>query len=448
MHAEHVLGPLGHRGDRVDVEIGGVGGEDRAGLGDRVEPLEHALFQVHVLEHRFDHQVRVGQRIEVEGRRKPGHPLLDLRHRQAAFFSGVLVVPPHDRDAAVERLFRGLDDSDRDAAGEEIHGDAAAHGAGADHADLGDLPGRRVSLYVGDLRRLPLGEKDVALSLGLRRLKQRHEHGALLRNALVEGKIDRVPDRLDCLLPGLEAAELARIGLADGLENLGMAARRLELVGPVPRLLQGRLLGDQPPRVGDRGLAQPALLGEFVDHAPFLGLARAKRRPGQNDVQRLLDADQPRQALRAAGAGDKAELDLGQAAFGRRNRDAIMRGQRHLEPAAERRPMQRGDHRLRGVLDSIEDLGKVGRGRGLAEFGNVGAGDEGPPVADDNDRLDRAVRLGLLDAPIEAVADGLRQSVHRRRVDRDQRDFALNRKVGDRIDGGHGVFPLELDGRR
>ena len=105
--------------------------------------------------------------------------------------------------------------------------------------------------------------------------------------------------------------------------------------------------------------------------------------------------------------------------------------------------MQRGDHRLRGVLDSIEDLGKIGRGGGLAEFGYVGAGDEGPPVADDDDRLDRAVRLGLIDAPIEAVADGLRQGVHRRGVDRDQSDLALNRKVGDRIDGRHLIFSLK-----
>ena len=52
----------------------------------------------------------------------------------------------------------------------------------------------------------------------------------------------------------------------------------------------------------------------------------------------------------------------------------------------------------------------MGRGGGLAEFGNVGAGDEGPPVADDDDRLDCAVRLGLIDAPLEAVADGLRKA--------------------------------------
>ena len=54
-------GRLVIRGDRVDVEVGGVGGEDRAGLGDRVEPLEDAFLEVHVLEHRFDHEVGVSQ---------------------------------------------------------------------------------------------------------------------------------------------------------------------------------------------------------------------------------------------------------------------------------------------------------------------------------------------------------------------------------------------------
>jgi len=56
-----------------------------------------------------------------------------------------------------------------------------------------------------------------------------------------------------------------------------------------------------------------------------------------------------------------------------------MRGQRHLEAAAERGPVQRRDNRLRGVLDRIENLRQIRLGRRLAEFGNVGAGDERAP---------------------------------------------------------------------
>ena len=52
------------RRDLVDVEIGGVGSEDRAGLGDLVEPAEHLLLHVHILVDRLDDEVAVGERLE------------------------------------------------------------------------------------------------------------------------------------------------------------------------------------------------------------------------------------------------------------------------------------------------------------------------------------------------------------------------------------------------
>ena len=63
------------------------------------------------LEHRLDHEVGFGERVEVERGREPAHALLDLGHRDAALPGGVLVVAAHDRDAAVERLLRRLDDA-------------------------------------------------------------------------------------------------------------------------------------------------------------------------------------------------------------------------------------------------------------------------------------------------------------------------------------------------
>ena len=400
------------------------------------------LLEVHVLEHRFDDEVGVGQGIEVERRAQLAHPLLHLVKCHAALLGGVLVVSAHDRDAPVERLLRGLDDRHGNARAQEIHGNAAAHGAGADDADLGDLSRWRVGGDVGDLRRLPLGEKDIALRLGLICDDEPAENLALLRHALIEWQIDRVLDELDRPRPGLEAAVFSRIGLASRLEDLRMAARRLDLVGSVAHLLQGRLLGNQALGVTKRKLAQLSFFGEFVDDAPFLGLARAERRSGQNSVQRFLRPNEPRQALRAAGARDDAELDLRQAAFRRGRGDTIMRRQRHFEPAPERRAVDRGDDRLRRVFHGVERFLQAGWGGRLAEFGNVGAGDERPPVADDDDRLDGAVPFRRFDAALEALSDGLRQGVHWRRIDRDQRNFAFDRKVDDRIHGGHGVFPL------
>ena len=415
--------------------------ENRAGFGDGVEPLEYALLEVHVLEHRLDHEVGLNERAEVERRRELAHPLFDVGHGQAAFLGGVLVVAAHDRYAAIERLFRRLHNRDRNPGGKKIHRNAAAHGAGADHPDASDRFCRHVRTDVGDLGGLPLGEEDMPLRLGLRCRQQRHEHLAFFEHALVERQIDGVPDRLDCLLPRLESPEFPGVGLADRLEDFRMAAGRLELVRAVAHLFQRRLFGDETARVGERRFVQLAFLGKLVDDAQFLGFARAERRSRENDVERLLDPDETRQALRAAGARDEAELDLGQAAFGGRHGDPVMRGQRHLESSAERGSVQRGDDRLRRVLDPIEHVRKVRRGGGLAEFGDVGAGDEGSPCADDHDRLDGAVRFGRLDPLLEAVAHGLRQRVDRRRVDRDRRDVSVDREFGDGIDGGHGFPP-------
>ena len=88
---------------------------------------------------------------------------------QAALAHGALVVLADRGDAALQRLGLGLEDRHRDAGVEEVHADAAAHGAGADDADLADLAHRRVLGHVGDLGRGALAEEDVAQRARLRR---------------------------------------------------------------------------------------------------------------------------------------------------------------------------------------------------------------------------------------------------------------------------------------
>ncbi|MNN79872.1 hypothetical protein D3C81_1965560 [compost metagenome] len=61
MQADHVLRTAGGGGDGIDVQAGCIGGEDRARLAHLVEGAEHLLLDLHLLEHRFDHQVGVGQ---------------------------------------------------------------------------------------------------------------------------------------------------------------------------------------------------------------------------------------------------------------------------------------------------------------------------------------------------------------------------------------------------
>ena len=117
----------------------------------------------------------------------------------------------------------------------------------------------------------------------------------------------------------------------------------------------------------------------------------ADRVAGDDHPQRLFRADQARQALGPAGAGQQAELDLGQADPRRRRGDPEMAGERHLEAAAQRRAVQRRDDRLRHRLDLGDDLAEARGLRRLAEFGDVGAGEKGAPGAGDDDRLDGRV---------------------------------------------------------
>ena len=59
VQADHVLRALGEAGDLVDVERGGVGGEDGARLHTSSSVLNTCLLHAHVLEHGLDHEVGV-----------------------------------------------------------------------------------------------------------------------------------------------------------------------------------------------------------------------------------------------------------------------------------------------------------------------------------------------------------------------------------------------------
>ncbi|MCY1176226.1 hypothetical protein D9M73_164900 [compost metagenome] len=138
MQADDVLGPAGHAGDLVDVQRRGVGGEDRARLAHPVEGAEHLLFDFQFLEDRLDHQVGVGQVGVIEGAGEQVHALANLLGAQLAALQAARVVLVDPFQPAIQGIALAFQDGHRDAGVEEVHGDAAAHGAGADHRDLPD----------------------------------------------------------------------------------------------------------------------------------------------------------------------------------------------------------------------------------------------------------------------------------------------------------------------
>ena len=128
---------------------------------------EHFLLDRHGLEHGFDHQVSVLDVLEADHAVDQAHALGRRIGRDAAARGGRLVVLLHHAHAALELLFAGLDQRDRDAGIGKRHRDAAAHGAGADDGDALDLARLGAFGHAGDLGGLALGEEGVTLRLGL-----------------------------------------------------------------------------------------------------------------------------------------------------------------------------------------------------------------------------------------------------------------------------------------
>jgi hypothetical protein len=115
-----------------------------------------------------------------------------------------------------------------------------------------------------------------------------------------------------------------------------------------------------------------------------------------------------------------------------------MAGERDLEAAAERGAVDRGDHRLGAILDHVDDLRQPGGcGLGGAELADVGAGEEGLALADDDHRLHRLVGIRLPDRRDQPLAHRVAERVHRRVVRGDDQHVAMlvslsNRRIEGR----------------
>ena len=424
VHADDALGSPRGRGDLVDVERGRVGGQHGARLRHLVEPGEHVLLDGHLLEHGLDDEIGVGEGIEVGGALDQAHALLDVVLGQPALGRRRLVILAHHAEAAIERLPGDLDHRHWNTDVGEVHRDAAAHRAGADHGRLADLRRRRLRGHVGNLGRLALGEEEVTLGLRLRRVERLDEELSLPRQSLVEGQAHRRFHRPDACLRRLEAARLARHRFAELAEDLGLAARGSDLVAEIAHLAQRPLLVDHALGECD-GSRGEITVDDLVHQAQPLRLLAADGITADDHRERLVDADETRQALRAASTRNEAELDLGLAEPRRLHRDAPVTRHRQLEPAAERGAVNGGDDRLRAALDDVLHLGERRLLRRLAEFGDVGAGDERAPGACDDDRGGPGIAGRLVDRVAQALTNVMTERVDRRIVHGHDRDAAL-----------------------
>ena len=343
MHADNAFRPRGGRSDLVHIQIAGVAGQDGAGLGNLVELAENVHLDRHILEHGFDDQIAIGQIVHVQRRGQPAHAGFDLFHAETALLGAILVILADHAHAAIKRILLHLDDGDGDANRQEVHRNAAAHGAGTDHADL--LHGQR--LHVGrqaiDLGSGAFGEEDMALRGGLQTGHQLHELAAFDLQALLERQGDRRLDALDVGFRRVKALERLGIGLAhvgEERRQIGRAAAQLAVV--IAHLLQRALFGQHLAGEGDSAGGQ-ITVHHFVHQPGGQRILGAHLRAAGHHFGGFLRANDARQALRAAGAGQQAQLHFRQAEFGLGIAHPIMRAQRHFQAAAQGGAVDGGD---------------------------------------------------------------------------------------------------------
>ena len=412
MQADHVFRPFGGGGDLVDIQGGGIGRKDGAGLGDGVELGEQFLLYRHILEHRFDDDVGSGEVGEIEAGGQQRHAGGDVLGGDPALLGAVFVISANGRHAAIERFLRGLDNHGGNTRIGKVHRDATAHGAGADDAGEIDLAARGVARHVGDLVGLALGKEEMTERSGLAGVEQFREQLTFAAHTALEVHFG---GGLDCRDAGLRRHQVALgLGVALACDMEAFRAARcfnqqaVAVADPGQELRLGlNIVGEV-----ERGLAQVAL-DDLVDDAHFAGLTGADRLARANHLDRLLDADNPWQTLGAAGAGQDAELHLGQAEFGAGHRQSVVASESSLKPAAKGSAVDCGNDRLGAGLHHLMHLAQGRRNRRLAKFRDVGASEEGAPGADQHNCIGVFVGNRPFDAFLQAGANSVPQGVNR-----------------------------------
>ncbi len=204
---------------------------------------------------------------------------------------------------------------------------------------------------------------------------------------------------------------------------------------------------------GDRGGGLQRLVDQFVgrhdarDEAGALGFGGVHHAAGQHHLHRLGLADEAGQALRAAGAGDDAELDLRLAELRRVGGEDEVAHHRQFAAAAQREAGDRRDHRLaraRDVLPARDEVAEEDVGEGLVlHLLDVGAGGEGLLRAGEHHGADRRIGLEALERLVEVVDQRAVQRVERLRpVETDEADAAVS--LDENVGVGHRRAPLEV----
>ena len=432
--------------DFVDVEGGGIGGKDGARFAKLVKHGEDFLLQRHALEYGLDHHVHCAKFVVVKNRFDQLQALLNELLCEAPALHRIRVVLLNVGHAAIEQRLVHLLEQHRNSGVSEHHGNAAAHGARAEHRDRVHRDRGRVFGNIGDFANLALAEEQVNERLRL-----------IGEEAIVEQLSARF-----CSLLRTGAWFQPRLRQWRRAERSGRAAFCGSSRGPLrkwPRWptaspsfscalagLRGRLSGNFASE--SNRTRQQVSIAEPVNDPKLQCLLGADRGAFSAHRDGFFRSGQAGQTLSSARAWNNSELHfrLTELRIGRSH--AVMGRHRQLQAATQSAPMNRRDDGLRAVLQMAEQRQQALApgplaGCHLAEFLDVRPCDKSPAAADQHDGIDGAVLADLRNRLFNPLWNSRTQGIYRRIVDGDYCNVVCIRKLNQFVHSMN-TYPLEF----
>ncbi len=425
MQPDHRIRTRRSLGDRGDVQVGGVGGEDRVGAHHGAHGAEHLALDGNVLEHGFDDEVGLRQRCVIGGSAQRG------AEESVAPFGGELAALHASREdggdalaPSPERPGVALDQGDGQAGQQGGRSDARPHGPAAHDTE-------RVAMARARSRRGWVPWRP--------RVRQRRCCGAPAiaarsRSAWNVSASSAIPAaKSRPALPSMTA--MARAGAISPRVLRAVSACTADIAA-VSGGGKGR---DDTRRTGSRRRSRRNAVAKAM-RSPVV---TASTTP--SDSASAAPTRRPDAIIAAAAAapisrgrrcvppapGISPRVTSGRPTSPSGSMTRRWQASASSSPPPSVVPWSTAHDRLAEILQRREGFGERGRDRRLAELRDVGARDEGPARPAQHRPADRGVVGDAGRGSHQPGPHGLRSGVDRRIVDRDQGDVVADDEVDD-----------------
>ena len=418
VQAHHVFGALREGCNFVNVQGRGVGSQDGAGLHHTVQLLEYGFFDADFFKHSFDHQIGTSQVVVAQGGRQQRHALVVLVLLELAFLDLRFVVLADDGDATVQRVLLHLQHLDRNTSVQEVHRNAATHGASANNGDRVDCAQRGVRWHIGNLGGRALRQEQMAQTAALSSPHQVDEDVALDSHTCVKllfgggfHSVDALGGRREVFAHTLHHISGKRKVRITQWVLAGQVAHQWQWAGVCHRAGKGNCLFHHA--LSRRGhLVEQLLARGHRQHVALHGFA------ADDHVQSGLYTQHAWQALRAASAGQQAQLHFRQGYAGARGYYAVVATQCQLQTAAHHHGVDSSNNGFAGSFQHTDHAiqARLLHGSGFTKFFDIRATRKSLASARNDDGLNSRVGIGLGHTGSDALAGGQPQAVNRRVV--------------------------------